>query len=85
MIGRTSGASRFNIDKSFEVLRLRGMKKVVDKRDNFVMHVLFYFEPVQKFEYRVICSVLGIPVTVRAMEFCSSWRRDISFFCGKFR
>ena len=34
MIGRTGGVSRFNIDKFAEVFGLRGMKKVVDKRDN---------------------------------------------------
>ena len=52
MIGRTNGASRFNIDKFSEVLGLRGMQKVVGKRDDFVMDALFYFEPVQRFEYR---------------------------------
>ena len=52
MIGRTSGASRFNIDKFSEVLGLRGMEKVVSNRDDFVMDALFYFEPVQRFEYR---------------------------------
>ena len=31
---------------------LRGMEKVVGKRDDFVMDALFYFEPVQRFEYR---------------------------------
>ena len=46
MIGRTSGTSRFNIDKFSEVLRLQGMEKVVGKRDDFVMDALFYFEPV---------------------------------------
>ena len=40
MIGRTSGASRFNIDKLSEVLGLRGMEKVVGKRDDFVVNVL---------------------------------------------
>ena len=84
MIGRTSGTSRFNIDTFSEVLGLRCMKKVVGKRDDFVVNALFYFEPVQRFEYRVICSVLGVPVTARAREFCSSRRRDICF-CGKFR
>ena len=34
MIGRTSGASRFNIDKFSEVLGLPGMEKVVGKRDD---------------------------------------------------
>ena len=52
MIGRTSEASRFNIDKFSEVLGLRCMEKVIDKRDDFVVDVLFYFEPVQRFEYR---------------------------------
>ena len=46
MIERTSGASRFNIDKFSELLRLRGMEKVVGKRDEFVVDALFYFEPV---------------------------------------
>ena len=50
MIGRTSGASKFNkIDKFSKVLGLRGMKKVVRKRDDFVVDALFYFEPVQRF------------------------------------
>ena len=52
MIGRTSGASMFNIDKFSKVLGLRGMEKVVGNRDVFVMDVLFYFEPVQRFECR---------------------------------
>ena len=38
------------------------MEKVVGKRDNFVTDALFYFEPVQRFEYRVICSVLGFQI-----------------------
>ena len=45
MIGRTSEASRFNIDKYSEVLRLRGMVKVIGKRDDFVVVAIFYFEP----------------------------------------
>ena len=52
MIGRTSGASRFNIDKFSEVLGLRGMEKVVGKRDDFVVDAFIYFESVQRFEYR---------------------------------
>ena len=52
MIGRTSGDSRFNIDKFSEVLGLRCMKKVVGKRDDSVMDALFYFEPEQRFEYQ---------------------------------
>ena len=56
MIGRTNGASRFNIVKLSELLELRGMEKVVGKRDDFVMDALFYFEPVQRFKYRVDMS-----------------------------
>ena len=52
MIGRTSGASRFNVDKFSEVLRLQGMKKVISTRDDFVVNAFFYFEPVQRFECR---------------------------------
>ena len=46
-----SGASRFNIDKFPEELELRGMEKVISKRDGFVVDALFNFEPVQRFEY----------------------------------
>ena len=63
MIGRASEASTFNIDKFSEVLGLRGMEKVISKRDDFVVNALFDFESVQRFEYRVICSVFGVPVT----------------------
>ena len=52
MIGRTSGASRFNIDKFSEVLGLRGMEKVLGNRDDFVMDAFFHFEPMQRFGYR---------------------------------
>ena len=52
MIGRTSGASRFNIGKFSEVLGLRGMERIVSKRDDYVVDALFYFKPVQRFEYR---------------------------------
>ena len=48
MIERTSRTSRFNIG----VLGLRGMEKVVGKRDDFAMDALFYFEQAQRFEYR---------------------------------
>ena len=84
MIGRTSTASRFNIDKFSEILVLRGMEKVVGKRDDFVMDALFYFEPVQRFEYRGHMFSCGVPITAQAREFCSNWRRDICI-CGKFR
>ena len=74
MIGRTSGASRFNIYKFSEVLGLRGMEKVVSKRDDFVVDALFYFEPLERFEYRGDKFSCVVPITTRAREFCSSWR-----------
>ena len=40
MIGRTSGASRFNII----VLGLLGMERIVSKGDDFVVDTLFYFK-----------------------------------------
>ena len=46
MIGRMNGASRFNINKFSEVFRLRGMEKVVGKRDDCVVNAIFYFKPV---------------------------------------
>ena len=55
------------------------MEKGVGKRDYFVMDALFYFEQVQRFEYRGDMFSFGVPVTARARYFCSSWRRDISF------
>ena len=70
MIRRMSGASRFNIFKFSEVLGLITMEKIMRKRGDFIVDVLCYFEPVQKFEYRVTCSVLEVPVTV--WEFCSN-------------
>ena len=63
MIGRSNGSSRFSIYKFPEVLGLRGMETVISMRDDFVMDALFYFEPVQRFKYRVICSVFGVPAT----------------------
>ena len=41
MIIRTSGASRFNINKFSEVFGLRGMEKVVSKIDDFVVDAFF--------------------------------------------
>ena len=60
------------------------MARIVSKRDNFVIDALFYFMPVQRFEYRGDMFGFGILVTARAREVCNSWRRDI-YFCGKFR
>ena len=56
------------------------MEKVVSKRYDFAVNVLFYFEPVQRFEYRGDVFSFGVQVTARAREFCSNWRRDICFF-----
>ena len=52
MIGITSGASRFNIDKFSQVLGLCGMERIVSNRYDFVVDALLYFEPVQCYEYR---------------------------------
>ena len=41
MIGRTSGASRFNIDKFSEVLGLWSMEKIVSKGDDFVVDQIY--------------------------------------------
>ena len=60
MIGRTSGASRFNIDTFSEILGLGGVEKVTGKRDDFVVDALFYFESVQRFEYQGD-MFLGVP------------------------
>ena len=76
MTGRTSGASRFNIDKFSEVLGFRGMEKVVGKRDDFVMDALFNFQPVQRINYRGHMLRFGVPITARARKFYSNWRRD---------
>ena len=79
MIGRTSEASRFNIDKFSEVLGLQGMEKVVGKRDDFVVDALFYFEPVQRSEYRGNMFSFGDSSYFVSKEFCSNWRRDNLF------
>ena len=49
----------FNIDKFSEVLGLWGMKRIGSKRDDFVVDALFYFKPVQRFEFRVIYNIWG--------------------------
>ena len=40
-----------------------GMEKVVGKRYDFVVEALFYFEPVQRLEYRGDMFSLKVPVT----------------------
>ena len=68
MTGRTSEAGRFNIYKFCEVFVWRCMEKVVGKRDDFVMDALFYFEPVQRFEYR------GDMFSCEGSSFCGMFR-----------
>ena len=84
MIGRMSGASRFSIDKFSEVLGFSGMEKVVGKTDDFVMDALFYFEPVQRFEYRVIRSALRFELLREQGSFAVAGD-EIFLFCSKFR
>ena len=72
MIGRISGASRFNINKFSEIFGLRSIEKVISKRYDFVVDALFYLEPVQRLNTRMICSVLMGPVTARTKAFCSN-------------
>ena len=66
MIERTSGASRFNIDKFSDIVGLRCMEKIVSKRADFIMDTLFYFEPVQRFEYT------GGMFSFRGSRYCAS-------------
>ena len=42
--------------------------------DDFVVDALFYFKPVQRFEFRGDMFSFGVLVTARAMEFCNSLR-----------
>ena len=59
------------------------MERIVSKGDDLVVDVQpcsgcsVDIQPVQRFEFRVICSVLEVLVTARAGEFCNSWRRNI--------
>ena len=39
------------------------MERIVSKRNDFVVDVLFYFEPVQRFEYRGDMFSFGVLVT----------------------
>ena len=67
MIGKTSGASRFNIDKFSEIVGLQDMEKVLSKRDDFIVIVLSSFlSQCRDLDKGVICSVLGFSVTARA-------------------
>ena len=50
MIRRISEAGRFNSCQRY--WGLISMKKVIRKRDDFIVDVLFYFESEQRFEYR---------------------------------
>ena len=83
MIRRISEASRSNIYKFSEVLELISMKKIVSKRDDFMVNALLYLSQSRDLRIGVMYSVLGFPVIERAREFCNNWKRDICF-CSKF-
>ena len=68
MIGKTSGASRFN---NYEFSEMRSMEKEINKRDGFVVDVFFYFALAQQFECRGDMFSFGISFTVQAREFCN--------------
>ena len=42
------------------------MERIVNKTDDFVMDALFYFKPVQRFEYRGDMFSFGVQDTARA-------------------
>ena len=42
------------------------MERIVSKGDDFVVDTLFYFEPVQRFEYRSDMFSFGVLVTAPA-------------------
>ena len=71
MIGRTSGASKFNIHKFSEELGLRGMEKVVSTMDDFVIDRLFYLSQCRDLSAWVICLV-WVSVIAPAREANSS-------------
>ena len=48
------------------------MERILIKRDDFVVDTLFYFKPVQQFEYRGDMFSFEVLVTARAKEFYSS-------------
>ena len=50
------------------------MERIVSKGDDFVVHMLFYFKPVQRFEYGGDMFSFEVLVTARAREFCNNWR-----------
>ena len=60
---------RFKIYKFSEVLWLRNMERVISMRIYFIVDALFYFKPVQRFEYRGDMFCFGVTVTARAREF----------------
>ena len=60
------------------------MAKVTSKRADFLVDALFYFEPVERFEYRSDTFSFADSSYCATREFCSNWRRGVCF-CGKFR
>ena len=43
---------RFHIYEFLEVLGLEGVEKIISKRDDFVVDLLFHLVPMQRFENR---------------------------------
>ena len=60
------------------------MERSVSKRDDFLVDALFYFNPVQRFEYRGDKFSFGGSSYCASNGVLQSWERDICF-CGKFR
>ena len=58
----------------------RGVEYIVSKR----IRSLVFSQCMHTLSTGVMCSVLGVPVTTRASEFCNNWRREI-LFLGKLR
>ena len=54
-------------------------ERIISRRDDFVVDVLFYFTPVQRFEYPGDMFSFGVLVTAQARKFCNSWRGHICF------
>ena len=57
----------------FTVKRTECVWQSLSKIDDFAVDTLFYFDPVQRIEYRRDMFSFGVPVTERAGEFCSNY------------
>ena len=60
-----------------KILGLRSMMKVLSVRDDFVVYVLFYFEPVHIFQYRGDVFSFGGCSYCTSEGVGSNWRREI--------